>query len=90
MAEQLATRYSVPNCYANYTHMLEQERPDVALESCVGDLLERLGYELASPRSARQFLWVRTLYPTLFAVKNWLKQHTSAGRFASIDRMRAA
>jgi predicted dehydrogenase len=29
MAEQLATRYSVPGCYANYTHMLQQERPDV-------------------------------------------------------------
>jgi predicted dehydrogenase len=29
MAEQLAARFSVPNCYSNYTHMLEQERPDV-------------------------------------------------------------
>jgi predicted dehydrogenase len=29
MAEQLATRYSVPNWYTDYTRMLEQERPDV-------------------------------------------------------------
>jgi predicted dehydrogenase len=29
MAQQLATRYSVPNCYADYVQMLEQERPDV-------------------------------------------------------------
>jgi hypothetical protein len=61
-----------------------------SLESCVGDLLQSLGYELASPRSTGQFLWLRTLYPALFAVKNWLNQHTRAGRFASTDRMRAA
>lgn len=29
MAEQLATRYAVPNSYADYARMLEQERPDV-------------------------------------------------------------
>jgi predicted dehydrogenase len=29
MAEQLAARFSVPNCYADYTYMLERERPDV-------------------------------------------------------------
>jgi hypothetical protein len=61
-----------------------------SLEACVGDLLQSLGYELASPHSAKQFLWVRTLYPTLFAAKNYLKQHTRAGRFASTVRMRAA
>jgi len=29
MAEQLAQRYSVPKCYADYAEMLQRERPDV-------------------------------------------------------------
>jgi hypothetical protein len=61
-----------------------------SLESCIGDMLQSLGYELSSARSAKQLLWFTTLYPTFFSIKHWLKQHTKAGRFASIDRMRAA
>jgi hypothetical protein len=59
-----------------------------SLESCIGELLQSLGYDLANPRSAKQLLWVRTLYPTFFSVKHWLKQHTKSGRFVSIDRLR--
>ena len=61
-----------------------------ALENCIGDTLRNLGYELASTGSAEQFRWIRTMYPAFFSGKHWLKQHTMAGRFASVDRMRAA
>jgi hypothetical protein len=61
-----------------------------ALEACIGDMLQSLGYELASTGSAEQFRWIRTLYPAFFSGKHWLKQHTMAGRFASLERMRAA
>jgi len=61
-----------------------------ALESCIGDMLQSLGYELAGSGSAEQFRWIRATYPAFFSAKHWLKQHTMAGRFASVDRMRAA
>lgn len=61
-----------------------------ALEACIGDTLESLGYELANLGSRPQFRWLRTVYPAFFSGKQWLKQHTIAGRFASMDRMRAA
>ncbi|MBV9183935.1 MAG: sulfotransferase [Acidobacteria bacterium] len=63
-----------------------------ALELCIGDLLQSLRYELASPfdvTSDQQFRWMRAIYPVFFSSKHWLKQHTRAGRLASIARMRA-
>jgi hypothetical protein len=63
-----------------------------SLESCIGDLLEQLGYELRQPSdaAAERFRWIKTAYPFLFSAKNWLKQHTKAGLLTSIDRMQAA
>jgi hypothetical protein len=63
-----------------------------SLESCIGDLLEQLGYQLLLPSEAAvaRFRWIKTAYPAFFSAKNWLKQHTRAGHLTSIDRMRAA
>jgi len=63
-----------------------------SLESCIRDLLERLGYELMLPSEAAAggFGWIKTAYPFFFSAKNWLKQHTKAGHLTSIDRMQAA
>lgn len=60
------------------------------LEACIGDTLQSLGYELANLGSKEQFRWLRAVYPNFFSGKQWLKQHTIAGRFASMDRIEAA
>jgi hypothetical protein len=64
----------------------------VALEDCIGDLLHELGYELTTPRdlSPTPFRLIKATYPLFFSTKHWLKQHTKAGKFTSIDRMKAA
>jgi Sulfotransferase family len=62
------------------------------LESCIGDLLQELGYELTTPLdfAADPHRLIKATYPLFFSAKHWLKQHTKAGRFTSTDRMRAA
>lgn len=64
----------------------------VALESCVGDLLQDLGYELTRPDNLflTEFGLIKAAYPLFFSTKHWLKQHTKAGKLTSIDRMKAA
>lgn len=63
-----------------------------SLETCIGDLLEQLGYELMMPSDAAgdRFRWIKTAYPVFFCAKNWLKRHTRAGHLTSIGRMQAA
>jgi hypothetical protein len=63
-----------------------------ALESCIGDLLQELGYELTTPGdlASAPFRLIKASYPLFFSAKHWLKQRTKAGRFTSIDRMKAA
>ena len=64
----------------------------LALESCIGDLLHELGYELTKPSGlgSNRFRLIKTTYPLFYSTKHWLKQHTRAGKFTSIDRMKAA
>jgi Sulfotransferase family len=64
----------------------------LALESCIGDWLQELGYELATPGDLRltPFRLIKATYPLFFSAKHWLKQHTKAGKFTSIDRMKDA
>jgi hypothetical protein len=63
----------------------------LALESLVGDVLLELGYPLAnnSSQSTKTFRArrMRALYPRLFALKIWLKNHTLLGRFADTAPM---
>jgi len=63
-----------------------------ALESCIGDLLQELGYESAMPRRVVSvpFRLIKVTYPLFFSTKQWLKQHTKAGKLTSVDRMNAA
>ncbi len=79
------------NPVGRWKHLLTRDQI-AALESCIGDLLESLGYELTlSPDTARDTLrWIKTAYPFFFSAKHWLKQHTKAGHLTSIDRMQAA
>lgn len=64
----------------------------VALESCVGDLLQDLGYELTRTLNLflPEFRLIKATYPLFFSTKHWLKQHTRAGKLTSLDRMKAA
>src|SRR5215471_13197061 len=63
-----------------------------ALESCIGDLLQELGYELTMPGGVARgsFRLIKATYPLFFSTKQWLKQHTKAGKLTSVDRMKAA
>ena len=63
----------------------------LALESLIGDVLLEVGYPLAneSSQSTKTFQTrrMRALYPRLFALKIWLKDHTLLGRFADTAPM---
>jgi hypothetical protein len=62
------------------------------LESCIGDVLQELGYELTTPSDVAPgpFRLIKAAYPLFFSTKHWLKQNTKAGKLTSVDRMRAA
>jgi hypothetical protein len=56
------------------------------LELLIGNSLQQLGYPLGNDASGRkpsfQVRRMRSIYPTLFSAKLWLKDHTPLGRFA--------
>jgi hypothetical protein len=58
-------------------------------EGLVGDLLQELGYPLASEawkpnhRAAR----LRTAYFAMFAAKHWARTNTPLGRFVRLERI---
>jgi hypothetical protein len=60
------------------------------VESSIGPLLERLGYPLATKKTAQpdfQQSLAQILYPRYFETKAWLKLHTVFGRMSSIERL---
>jgi Sulfotransferase family len=61
------------------------------LETAIGDLLTNLDYSLETPREKLTKLpavqLMTLLYPTVFDVKLWLKNHTPLARTADIGRM---
>ena len=60
------------------------------LESSIGTLLQRLGYELEAGEIARprfQQCLAQALYPLYFDTKQWLKSHTVLGRMTSLERL---
>ncbi len=59
------------------------------VESLIGDLLLELGYPLAGngSRNNLQSLRLRSVYPQLFSLKLWLKNHTPLGRTANTNVM---
>ena len=62
-----------------------------AVESTIGPLLQRLGYELATkPSDDRPFRnrVMNQVYPRYFDVKLWLKENTILGMLTSTDRMK--
>jgi hypothetical protein len=81
----------IANPVGRWKHLLTRDQI-ASLESCIGDLLEQLGYDLTLPREAAldSFRWIKAAYPVFFSAKHWLKQHTKAGHLTSTDRMQAA
>jgi hypothetical protein len=65
-------------------------QPEVAeFEFLVGDLLQELGYRLASggqePGNAFRVQAMRAIYPRWFAAKLWLRNRTRLGSFVNLD-----
>jgi hypothetical protein len=60
------------------------------LESAIGALLTKLGYELTVPETDAltfRHRMMRQVYPRYFGIKQWLKVNTVLGSLASLDRM---
>ena len=61
-----------------------------SLESSIGQLLQRLGYRLATGEIAQacfQQRLAQALYPRYFGSKQWLKLHTILGQMTSVERL---
>jgi Sulfotransferase family len=60
-----------------------------AIESSVGDCLERNGYALSQSvhHSDMHTSFMRFLYPSYLGGKFWLKQHTPIGQFANMSAL---
>ena len=77
------------NPVGRWKRLLTQDQI-ASIESCIGDLLQELGYDLTMPLTADTFRWIKAIYPRFFSAKLWLKHRTKARYLTSIDRMRAA